>query len=108
MSDGSIRCFRCQELFVYERYTGTCSLSFYMGEGVELEDVSAKFEDGILRVSLPKKEQNRLPKSNLIVIEKQKCGRLRGERFRSLFMSRNTVVMRGIKTIPGPPPARCR
>ena len=39
-----------------------------MGEGVELEDVSAKFEDGILRVSLPKKEQNRLAKSNLIVI----------------------------------------
>lgn len=80
MSDGSIRCFRCQELFVYERYTGTCSLSFYVGEGVELEDVSAKFEDGILRVSLPKKEQNRLPKSNLIVIEKQKCGRLRGRK----------------------------
>lgn len=48
--------------------------------------MSAKLEDGILRVSLPKKEQNRLPKSNLIVIEKQKCCRLRGERFRSLFM----------------------
>ena len=51
-----------------------------MGEGVELEDVSAKFEDGILRVSLPKKEQNRLAKSNLIVIEKQKRGRLRGRK----------------------------
>ena len=52
-----------------ERYAGTCSRSFYVGEGVEPEDVSAKFEDGILRVSLPKQEQKQLPKSNLIAIE---------------------------------------
>ena len=36
---------------------------------VEPEDVSARFEDGILKVSLPKQEQKRLPKSNLIAIE---------------------------------------
>ena len=40
-----------------------------MGEGVEPTDVSAKFEDGILKVSLPKREQKQLPKSNLIAIE---------------------------------------
>ena len=52
-----------------ERYAGNCSRSFYVGEGVEPTDVSAKFEDGILKVSLPKREQKQLPKSNLIAIE---------------------------------------
>ena len=52
-----------------ERYAGTCSRSFYVGEGVGPTDVSAKFEDGILKVSLPKREQKQLPKSNLIAIE---------------------------------------
>ena len=50
-----------------ERYAGTCSRSFYVGEGVEAKDVSAKFEDGILRLSLPKQEQ--LPTSTAIAIE---------------------------------------
>ena len=36
-----------------ERYAGACSRSFFVGEGIEPRDVSAKFEDGILRVSLP-------------------------------------------------------
>ena len=52
-----------------ERYAGTCSRSFYVGDGVEPADVSAKFEDGILRVSLPKREQKELPKSTTIAIE---------------------------------------
>ena len=52
-----------------ERYAGTCSRSFYVGEGVEPTDVSAKFEDGILKVSLPKREQKQLPNSNMIAIE---------------------------------------
>ena len=52
-----------------ERYAGTCSRSFYVGEDVEPADVSARFEDGILKVSLPKREQKRLPQSNRIAIE---------------------------------------
>lgn len=39
-----------------ERYYGTCSRSFYVGEDVKQEDIKAKFEDGILKVSVPKKE----------------------------------------------------
>lgn len=39
-----------------ERYYGTCSRSFYVGEDVTQEDIKAKFEDGILKVSIPKKE----------------------------------------------------
>ena len=39
-----------------ERYYGTCSRSFYVGEDVMQEDIKAKFEDGILKVFVPKKE----------------------------------------------------
>ena len=39
-----------------ERYYGTCSRSFYVGEDVQQEDIKARFEDGILKVTVPKKE----------------------------------------------------
>lgn len=39
-----------------ERYYGNCSRSFYVGEDITQEDIKAKFEDGILKVSIPKKE----------------------------------------------------
>ena len=37
-----------------ERFTGSCSRSFYVGEGVEQDDIKAKFEDGILKICVPK------------------------------------------------------
>ena len=52
-----------------ERYAGTCSRNFYVGEGVEPKDVSAKFEDGILKLSLPRREQKQLPESTSIAID---------------------------------------
>ena len=39
-----------------ERYSGTCSRAFYVGEDIEQNDIKAKFEDGILKLSVPKKE----------------------------------------------------
>lgn len=39
-----------------ERYYGTCSRSFYVGEDVEQKDITAKFENGILKIDVPKKE----------------------------------------------------
>ena len=39
-----------------ERYVGSCSRSFYVGEDIENEDIKAKFEDGILHLFVPKKE----------------------------------------------------
>ena len=38
-----------------ERYSGSCSRSFYVGENITEEDIEAKFENGILQVSVPKK-----------------------------------------------------
>lgn len=38
-----------------ERYSGSCSRSFYVGEHIHEEDIDAKFENGILQISVPKK-----------------------------------------------------
>ena len=39
-----------------ERYYGTSTRSFYVGEELTEEDIKAKFEDGILKISVPKKQ----------------------------------------------------
>ena len=52
-----------------ERYAGVCSRSFYVGENVRPEDISAKYEDGILRLSVPKAARKELPASTSIFIE---------------------------------------
>ena len=39
-----------------ERYYGTCSRSFYVGKEITQEEIKARFEDGILKVSVPKKQ----------------------------------------------------
>ena len=51
-----------------ERYEGQCSRSFYVGEGVQAKDVNAKFEDGILKVSVPKAAPQ-VETDNVIAIE---------------------------------------
>ena len=50
-----------------ERYAGACSRSFYVGD-VEPDQVSAKYEDGILKISLPKQPKKELPKQSTIAI----------------------------------------
>ena len=50
-----------------ERYAGACSRSFYVGD-VEPKDVSASYEDGILKLSMPKQAKKELPKSTSITI----------------------------------------
>ncbi len=39
-----------------ERYSGTCSRSFYVGNEVTQDEIKAKFEDGTLKLTIPKKE----------------------------------------------------
>ena len=39
-----------------ERYYGSCSRSFYVGKDITQDEIKAKFEDGILKVAVPKKE----------------------------------------------------
>lgn len=53
-----------------ERFLGTCRRSFYVGEQVKQEDIHAKFENGILRLFIPKvTRQAQLEQKNLIAIE---------------------------------------
>lgn len=52
-----------------ERYSGSMSRSFYVGEDLTEEDIHAKYEDGILRLSLPKTEQKAVETKKYIAIE---------------------------------------
>ena len=53
-----------------ERFTGSCSRSFYVGDNVTQEDIKAKFEDGILKISVPKVENKpQIEENKYIAIE---------------------------------------
>ena len=52
-----------------ERYAGSMSRSFYVGEGVDQNDIHAKFEDGILRLSVPKENKKAVEQNKYIAIE---------------------------------------
>ncbi len=52
-----------------ERYTGQCARTFYVGEAVTQEDIKAKFEDGILKVTIPKVEPKKVEDKKYIAIE---------------------------------------
>lgn len=40
-----------------ERYRGSCKRSFYVGEQLTEEDIKARFENGVLKICIPKKEE---------------------------------------------------
>lgn len=53
-----------------ERYYGNCSRTFYVGDVVDQSDIKARFEDGILKVFVPKKEAKPvIEESKYITIE---------------------------------------
>lgn len=52
-----------------ERYMGSTSRSFYVGDAIHEEDIHAKYEDGILKLSVPKKDQQVIENKGLIAIE---------------------------------------
>ena len=52
-----------------ERYSGQCSRSFFVGENVRQEDIHARFEDGILKLTVPKTEPAKIEEQKYIAIE---------------------------------------
>lgn len=52
-----------------ERYAGSMSRSFYVGDTIREDDVHAKYEDGILKLSLPKPTQKTIENKGYIAIE---------------------------------------
>ena len=58
------------KLIRQERYAGTMSRSFYVGEDITEEDIKAKLEHGVLTLQVPKKEAKpQLPEKKYIAIE---------------------------------------
>ena len=42
-----------------ERFNGSCTRSFYVGEDVTQDEIKAKFEDGTLKLTIPKKDEKK-------------------------------------------------
>ena len=52
-----------------ERYAGAMQRSFYVGGQLTEEDIGAKYEHGVLSLTIPKKEVQKLPEKKTIMIE---------------------------------------
>ena len=52
-----------------ERYAGSMSRSFYVGNAITQDDIKAKDESGILRLSVPKKAAEEIESAKRIAIE---------------------------------------
>ena len=52
-----------------ERNSGQCARAFYVGENVTEQDVKAKYSDGILQLSIPKKDAPQEQPKKYIAIE---------------------------------------
>lgn len=52
-----------------ERYSGSLSRSFYVGDDMKVEDIKAKFDNGILYLTLPSQERKQIEERKYITIE---------------------------------------
>ena len=52
-----------------ERYAGSMNRTFYVGSQLTQQDIQAKFEDGILKISVPKKDVQQVEQNKYIAIE---------------------------------------
>ena len=52
-----------------ERYSGSCNRSFYVGDAITEEDIKANFENGTLKMTIPKKEAKAVPEKKFNSIE---------------------------------------
>ena len=52
-----------------ERYSGSCSRTFFVGKDVAQDDIHAKYENGVLKVSFPKAAKKEVEEKKYIAIE---------------------------------------
>ncbi len=52
-----------------ERYAGSMSRNFYVGDVITEEDIHAKFENGILKLDVPKKDAKAVETKKHVAIE---------------------------------------
>ncbi len=53
------------EKYIRKECSVSCQRSYYVGEDVEQQNVKAKYENGMLTLSIPKVEQKKLPSRNI-------------------------------------------
>lgn len=60
-----------EEKYVHkERFYGECTRSFFVGDNIKEEDIDAEFKNGILKIDIPKKEeQKEIPETKQIEIK---------------------------------------
>jgi len=61
--DSQGRVIRC------ERYSGSCNRHFYVGENIQQEDIKASFDNGELKISLPKEPMKKVENRRFIPID---------------------------------------
>ncbi|MDD6496988.1 MAG: Hsp20 family protein, partial [Solobacterium sp.] len=52
-----------------ERSFGSCSRSFYVGSNIKASDIKARFENGILVITLPSEKQKQIESKEMISID---------------------------------------
>ena len=52
-----------------ERFSGSCSRSFYVGDEVKQEDIKASYNNGELKISLPKTASKQIENRKYIQID---------------------------------------
>ena len=52
-----------------ERYAGTMQRSFYVGDSLQQEDIKARYENGILKLEVPKEDTQKIQQNKYIAIE---------------------------------------
>ena len=57
------------KLIRQERYAGSLQRSFYVGDSLTAEEIKAKYENGVLKLEIPKQEAKKLPERKTIEIE---------------------------------------
>ncbi len=60
---------RMGKIIRQERYEGSLQRSFFLGENITENDITARFENGVLTLTIPKKETPKLPDRKRIAIE---------------------------------------
>lgn len=52
-----------------ERYSGSCNRSFYVGDSIKEEDVKASFDNGELKITIPKDTVKQVEEKKFISID---------------------------------------
>ena len=57
------------KLIRQERFSGAMQRSFYVGDTLTEQDITARFENGVLSLNVPKAEARKVPEKKVIMIE---------------------------------------